>query len=144
MRLLFTVEEEAELRQIISTAEAHTSGEIRIFIENESDTEPVKRTLALFKRYKMYKTRHRNAVLIYIAVRSRHFYIYGDEGIYTKTGQQVWDQAVEKMRLHFAKDQYLEGLLEAIQEIGTRLKQFFPAIDGENPNELSDEILYND
>lgn len=142
MRLLFTEQEEADLRQAIYNAETHTSGEIRIFVENECNVDPAYRTVELFRKNKMYKTIHRNAVLIYIAVKSRCFYIYGDQGIHQYMGQEVWDQTILKMRDQFIAGRYLTGLQTAVEDIGEKLKAHFPA-QVDDVNELSDDIIYN-
>ena len=69
----------------IKSAEAKTSGEIRIFIESRCKwTDTIRRAEEIFIQLKMTKTEFRNAVLIYIAYKDREFAIFGDNGCVIK------------------------------------------------------------
>lgn len=144
MRLLFSEEEEAVVRDEIRQAERDTTGEIRIYVENKCDIDPAERCLFLFGKYKLYNTMQHNAVLLYIAVNSRVFYVMGDEGIHRLAGQEIWNQVTHDIRTAFSAGMYLEGIRNAIRHIGVKLKHFFPVSGSESMNELPDDIIYSE
>lgn len=144
MKLLFSAEEEAAIREQIRQAERDTTGEIRIYIESKCEVPADERTLYLFEKYKLYNTLQRNAVLLYIAVHSRVFYVLGDEGIHKVAGHEIWDTVKKDIGVAFSEGRYLEGLCTAIEHIGNRLKIFFPVTSPNTHNELPDDILYPD
>lgn len=73
--------EEKEVVEAIRLAEKNTSGEIRVHIEKETAVAPLERAMAVFHELKMTETKDRNGVIIYVAVKSKQFAIYGDKGI---------------------------------------------------------------
>jgi uncharacterized membrane protein len=75
----------------IKSAEAKTSGEIRIFIESRCKwTDTIRRAEEIFIQLKMTKTEFQNAVLIYIAYKDREFAIFGDKGCVIKFTKSFW------------------------------------------------------
>ena len=73
--------------QAIRDAESKTSGEIRVFIQRgKFETDPLAVAQKKFQRLGMDKTRGRNAVLIFVAPRSRKFAVIGDQAIHEKCG----------------------------------------------------------
>ena len=76
-----TKAEEQEIVEAIGKAEKDTSGEIRVHIEKENTIAPLDRAMEVFHNLQMENTQERNGVIIYVAVKSKHFAIYGDKGI---------------------------------------------------------------
>ena len=141
--MLFTPTEEDRIKQAIRTAEQLTSGEIRLYLEDFCDREhPVERAAELFRLFGMFNTKQRNAVLIYLAEKSRMFAIWGDSGIHERVGFQFWDAEKQLLRTYLQAEQACEGLCRVIEQIGVRLQQHFPADPDDNVNELPDEIIY--
>jgi uncharacterized membrane protein len=141
--MLFSKEEEARIVQTIRTAERRTSGEIRIFVEDFCMRDhPVERAAEIFQLFGMFNTQAHNGVLIYLAEKSHQFAIWGDTGIHERVGFQFWDAEKRLMREYLQRDEAAEGVCLAIQQIGERLQQHFPADDTANENELPDEIIY--
>lgn len=141
--MLFTKEEEARIVAAIRQAESYTSGEIRLYVEDFCLRDhPVERAAEIFQLFGMFNTQARNAVLIYLAEKSHHFAIWGDAGIHEKVGLQFWEAEKMLLQEHFQRDEAAEGLCKAIQLIGTRLQDHFPADENQNDNELPDEIIY--
>ncbi|MGB9474326.1 MAG: TPM domain-containing protein [Candidatus Udaeobacter sp.] len=127
--------------EAIRDAESKTSGEIRVFIQRgKSDADPVAVAQKKFQRLGMYKTRERNAVLIFVAPRAHKFAVVGDEVIHKKCGEQFWHSIVDGMRIHFQNEKFSHALAEAIHEVGKVLATHFPRTSA-NPNELLDEIV---
>lgn len=141
--MLFTQEEEGRIQQAIRAAELLTSGEIRLFVEDFCERDhPVERAAEIFQLFGMFNTKQRNAVLIYIADKSRMFAIWGDSGIHQRVGFQFWNAEKQLLRAHLQLDQACEGICQVIEQIGSQLKQYFPADPNDNANELPDEIIY--
>ena len=88
----------------------------------------------------MEKTRHRNAVLIYLAPRSRKFAIIGDEAIHAKCGELFWQEVAALMSPLLGQERYTEAVEGAIQKIGAVLARHFPR-DRDNPDELSNALI---
>jgi len=74
--------DEVRIVSAIAEAERKTSGEIRVYISHRRRTDPLAFAQKRFLELGMAKTRHRNAVLIYLVPLTRRFAIVGDEGIH--------------------------------------------------------------
>jgi uncharacterized membrane protein len=127
--------------QSIRNAESKTSGEIRVYIQRgKLDVDPLQIAQKRFRRLGMYKTRERNAVLIFVAPRAHKFAVVGDKAIHEKCGEEFWQRVVDGMRVHFRNEKFSHALTEAVNEVGKMLAAHFPRTS-ENPNELSDDIV---
>lgn len=134
-----TKTEEAEVVEAIRLAEKNTSGEIRVHIEKENSIAPFERAVEVFNELKMYDTKDRNGVIIYIAVKSRKFAIFGDKGINEKVAADFWDSTKDIMLAHFKNVNNKQALVEGIQSAGEQLKTHFPFQENDT-NELTNEI----
>lgn len=134
-----TPAEEQEIVQAIAMAEKNTSGEIRVHIENHSDTPPIARAREVFDSLKMYKTQARNGVLFYVGVADHSFAIIGDSGIDDVVESDFWECTKDIVIENFKNKKFKDGLVEGIIRAGERLKEFFP-YDTDDTNELSNEI----
>ncbi len=127
--------------EAIRGAESKTSGEIRVYIQRgKFETDPVLLAQKKFQRLGMYKTRERNAVLIFVAPRAHKFAVVGDQAIHEKCGEQFWQHIVDGMQVHFQNEKFSHALTEAINEVGKVLATHFPRTSA-NTNELPDEII---
>jgi len=132
-------EEEQEVIQAIQKAEKLTSGEIRVHLEPSIHKDVHERALEVFHMLEMDKTSLHNGVLLYIAVETKAFVIYGDKGINKLASDLFWESTKEIVISHFKKSEFKTGLIKGILETGIQLQQHFPcAVD--DSNELSDEI----
>jgi uncharacterized membrane protein len=133
--------EHARIVSAIREAESKTSGEIRIYVQRgKFEGDPVMVAQKKFQRLGMYKTRERNAVLIFVAPRAHKFAVVGDQAIHEKCGEQFWQHVVDGMRIHFQNEKFSHALTEAISEVGKVLATHFPRTSA-NANELPDEIV---
>ena len=136
----FTDEQRRAIVRAITDAEATTSGEIRLHVEANCKKDNVlDRAAEVFFQLKMNETEARNGTLIYLAYEDRKFAIIGDEGINAVVPANYWDGTKQVMAEHFKKAEFMEGILFAIKETGSHLKQYFP-ISENDKNELSNEI----
>jgi uncharacterized membrane protein len=125
----------------IRDAESRTSGEIRVLIQRgKLKSDPLVAAQRKFHRLAMHKTRERNAVLIFVAPRTHKFAVVGDRAIHEMCGGQSWERIVERMRLHFLKEEFSDALIEAINEVGSLLATHFPKTSRDE-NELPDDLI---
>lgn len=142
MNTFLTEQQLASLVEAIQTAENHSTGEIRVHIDSNTENNNAEIAFEVFKTLCMDKTAERNAVLFHVNFEQKYLTIIGDEGIHQKVHQSFWDYLHDVTTSEFAKGNYFEGLKNAILKTGIELKKFFP-ISGENPNELSNEITFS-
>ena len=134
-----TKAEEQEIVDAIGKAEKNTSGEIRVHIEKENTIAPLDRAMEVFRNLNMENTEERNGVIIYVAVKSKQFAIYGDKGINEKVGLDFWDCTKDAMANQFKNGNFKQGLIDGILRAGEQLKTHFP-YQSDDTNELSNEI----
>ncbi|MEO0311589.1 MAG: hypothetical protein RIQ89_1246 [Bacteroidota bacterium] len=139
---LFSEADQQVIMQAIATAEKNTSGEIRLFIEDACEGNPLDRAVYVFHYLKMNKTKLRNGVLFYLAFADRKFAIIGDSGINGKVPKDFWDEIKFRMTNHFTTENFVAGLSQGITMAGAALAAHFPYAGGEDKNELSDEIVF--
>lgn len=131
--------EEQEIVDAIQIAEKNTSGEIRVHIEKSTSIDSFTRAVEVFYHLEMDKTKDSNGVLIYVAVKDKHFVIYGDKGINEKVATNFWDTTKNAIETHFKNGNFKQGLIDGILKAGEQLKHYFPYQD-DDTNELSNEI----
>lgn len=136
--------DQLRITNAIAKAEITTSGEIRVFMERHCpDEDPVERAAAVFYKLEMDETQLRNAVLIYLALDDKKAALFGDEGIYKVTGgARYWEQEYEVFTKHLRQGELVEGMERIIGDLGYSLAKHFPYMEGEDKNELPDEIVF--
>ena len=144
-----TKAEEQEIVEAISKAEKNTSGEIRIHIENDSSLKgeqakqtsmaAIDRAMEVFRSLNMENTQKRNGVIIYVAVKSKQFAIYGDKGIDEKVADDFWNCTKDAMQNHFQNGNFKQGLIDGILNAGEQLQKHFPYQENDL-DELTNEI----
>lgn len=140
----FTPEENERVVEAIRRAETNTSGEIRLFVESRCKyVDPLDRAAEIFRELKMYNTKLRNGVLLYVATKDRQLAIYADEGIHEAAGKDYWPNTVKQILSVFSKDNVTAGIITTIGEIGNALAFHFPYEPDVDKNELSDEIIFS-
>ncbi|MDB4971195.1 MAG: hypothetical protein JWN44_6884 [Myxococcales bacterium] len=128
----------------IRAAERVTAGELKVHVEARcAGGDAYKRAADLFGRLGLTKTKDRNAVLIYVATRDRKFSILGDTGIHEEVGAAFWAEAVQRMKVAFARGAFGEGIAGAVQSIGQRMAKKFPR-KPDDVNEIDNEITTDD
>jgi len=133
--------DEARLVAAIQSAELKTSGEIRVHIEKTSDEDPLDACKKKFETLKMYETKDRNGILFFLAIHSKSFAVWGDEGIHQKVTNEFWDSITDCAIGYFKQNDLITGLEKSIEMCGEKLKLHFP-IETNDKNELSNEISY--
>ncbi len=136
-----TADQQKTVVDAVRFAEKGTSGEIRIHIDGECDSDPVKRAEEVFGKLGMHRTKLRNGVLIYLACNTKVFAIIGDKGINDVVPADFWEEVIRIMSVRFREGQFAEGLSEAVAAAGEKLKSFFP-YSSDDINEQPDEISF--
>ena len=127
----------------IGEAEKMTSGEIRVHITPRCGDDVMRDAIKTFNRLRMYKTRHRNGVLIFVAFESRKLAILGDNGINEVVSANYWDEEKDILLEYLKNGDPATGLCAVIARVGAKLKAYFP-IEDDDVNELSNEISYEE
>lgn len=136
-------EEKEQVVEAIRNAERRTSGEIRIYMESHCKyVNPVDRASEIFFSLQMEQTNERNAVLLYVAYKDHQLAIFGDEGIYNRTGKAYWHELADHILQDFNKEHFADGVCKCVHEIGEGLRTFFPYDRVTDHNELPDDIVF--
>lgn len=139
---LFGKEEQQRIVATIQAAEKQTSGEIKVHIEEHCpDADVMERAKMVFGELGLHTTKEQNGVLLYLAHQDRKFAVLGDKGINEKVPADFWESTKEKLRAHFKKNEFTEGLCKGIEEAGLQLKKFFP-YQADDINELPDDVSF--
>ncbi|MGC4102214.1 TPM domain-containing protein [Ferruginibacter sp.] len=139
----FSAEDKEQIVEAIRIAEKETSGEIRVFVESKNAfVDPIDRAAEIFYKLKMQDTEHRNAVLLYIAMKDKQLALFADEGIYKQAGADYWNNAVKNMISQFTSENISKGIEQCILQVGQTLKEKFPYSPTDDKNELPDEIVF--
>jgi uncharacterized membrane protein len=126
----------------IHDAEHKTSGQIRVFISHKQVDDAVAAAQKIFGKLGMAKTRHRNAVLIFVAPRAHKFAVIGDEAVHQRCGDEFWQALAEAMSGHFKKSEFTEGIIHGIRKAGELLAAHFPR-NPDDRNELPDRVEHD-
>ena len=126
----------------IRVAEQKTSGEIRVVVSRKKVEDAVVTAQAEFERLGMTKTRHRNAVLIFVAPRVRKFAVIGDTAVHQKCGDVFWQTLAAEMSGHFKQSEFTAGILHGVRKAGELLAAHFPPQPGDT-NELPNQVEHD-
>lgn len=139
---LFNDNQQKAIVNSIKEAELNTSGEVQVHIENTCKKEVMDRATEVFASLNMHKTKLRNGVLFYLAVKDKKFAILGDAGINAVVPSDFWESIKNHMQGRFRQGNFTEGLCEGIQKAGEQLKSHFP-YQSDDVNELPDDISFS-
>ncbi len=140
---ILSQEQQLRIVDAIVKAEERTSGEIRVHVEPKCKIDPVARAVKVFDRLEMYDTAARNGVLIYLAYDARVCAIIGDVAINEVIPAGFWEGILAEMQAAFAKGNFTEGIIAAVEAVGKALSEYFP-YQSDDVNEQPDEISFGD
>lgn len=140
-RTLFTEDQQQAITGAVEHAEKKTSGELRVYIEEECTGDTLDRASFIFEQLEMHTTRERNGVLFYLATAHRRFAIIGDAGINAVVGDDFWTEIKNLIIEHFKEGKFTEGLSKGIDMAGDALQKHFPR-RSDDTNELSNDIVF--
>lgn len=139
---LFDEAQQKAIVDSIKAAELNTSGEVQVHIENTCKKEVMDRATEVFNLLDMHKTKLRNGVLFYLAVKDKKFAILGDAGINAVVDSNFWEKTKDYMQAEFRQGNFTEGLCGGIRMAGDQLKHHFP-YQSDDVNELPDDISFS-
>lgn len=128
------------IEQAIAASEKTHDGEIRFVVEGDlhplailQGVSPRDRAIALFSQLGIWDTEQNNGVLIYLLMADHDVEILADRGINRHLGQHGWEHVCQIMQARFRQGQFEQGVIDAINEIGQSLQQYYPAtLDDKN------------
>jgi len=155
LRKAFPAASLQRIEQAVTAAESGHSGELRVVIEGglgwavasagasrlPASSLSRARAVDLFAQLGVWDTADNSGVLIYILMAEHQLEIIADRGIHAKVGEEVWQGIVADTTVRFRQGDYEQGVLSAIDAIGTLLRSYFPVTADRNPNELPNRPL---
>ncbi|WP_262921779.1 TPM domain-containing protein [Flavobacterium amniphilum] len=139
MKNFLSNSDKQEIVGAIIQAEKHTSGEIRVHIENDNRLPSFERAQSVFFELGMDATQKRNGVLFFVCTKSKSLSIIGDEGINKKVDANFWEETKDAVLGKFKMGLFKQGLVLGIGKAATQLQEFFP-LERKNRNELTNTI----
>lgn len=97
------------------------------------------RAVRYFMEARVYDTRDRIGILIFISQLEHRVELLADKGISQKIPQEKWDSIVNHIIAGVRSGQLVKHLTESIAECGKLLAEHFP-IQPDDVNELKDDI----
>ncbi|MFL6660129.1 MAG: TPM domain-containing protein [Massilia sp.] len=143
-RHLFPVDTLARIGDAITAGEQLHRGELRLIVEKAWPSAAIwsglsnrQRAIALFAQYGVWDTEDNCGVLIYVNLADRKVDIVVDRAIGRKIDAATWQQVCATLTTGFAKGDYHEATLAAVNQVSALLAAHFPST-GPRPNELPD------
>lgn len=127
-----------ELEEAVRRAERTTSCEIRVHVERTCP-DPTARPQQVFDQLGMERTKQRNALLVYVAVESRHVAIVVDEGISNVVPPLELDAVCARLFAPQPGPDFVGATADGIVAMLTLLGRWFP-YQPDDVNELDDSI----
>jgi uncharacterized membrane protein len=143
-REAFPTESLSDLGAAITDGERRHRGELRLIVENSmpfdaiwNDMSNRQRAIALFAEYGVWDTEDNCGVLIYVNLAEHKVDIVVDRAIGRKIEPATWQAVCRTMTEGFARGEFHDSTLAAINQVNELLVRHFPA-SGESVNELPD------
>lgn len=115
---------------------------IRLFVSKERMAFKVRRRAELaFYEHGLHKTREGTGILIIASLLERRVQVLADKTINERVPPGTWDDLVREMIRGIKDGRQTEAFCQAIERCGDLLAQHFPAGDGDNPDELADDLI---
>jgi len=139
---MFSQSAQSPIVEAIRLAEENTTGEIRVHLSKKwIERDPYRRATRLFQKFGMFRTTHRNAVLLYVNLKRKKFAIIGDEGIHQTVGQMYWEDLARALKHALISTHPENAIALAVSRIGDILHEHYPLQAGaKHHNELKDEF----
>jgi putative membrane protein len=99
-----------------------------------------RRAISIFKAAAERRTAGRTGILIYLSMAERRAEIIGDQAITSVTTPEIWGEAMAALIVDVKEGRVADGMVAAIEEVGTVLTQHFPRSTGD-VNEIPDKLI---
>ncbi len=134
----------ANIEKAIKTSEAVHAGQVRFAVEGALDGRPLfknqparDRAIDVFADLRLWDTKQRNGILIYLLLADRDVEIVADRGMADRVPQAEWESICRAMEAEFRARNFEGGVLKGIAAVTQLLAKHFPAA-GKQGNELPD------
>ncbi len=136
-----------KIEQAIAIAEQGHSGEICFAIESGLSTKaiwygqtPRGRALELFSVLNIWDTENNNGVLLYLEMADKKVEIIADRGAASFISNDQWQKVCTELELSAQRNQPIDGVINAIEQIGNLLREYFALSVDNNQQEVLDNI----
>ena len=143
-RRMFPADTLERIADAITAGEQRHRGELRLIVENALPSDAIwadlgnrQRAIALFAEYGVWDTEDNCGVLIYVNLADQKVDIVVDRNIGRKIDAATWQQVCRSMTAGFARGEFHESTLAAVEQVNALLATHYPA-NGKRPNELPD------
>jgi putative membrane protein len=99
-----------------------------------------RRAIAVFKAAAERRTAERTGILIYLSMAERRAEIIGDAAITSVTTPETWGDAMTALLVDVRQGRVGEGIVAAIERVGTVLSEHFPRLEDDR-NEILDKLI---
>ncbi|MEO7654707.1 MAG: hypothetical protein ABIS23_03370 [Sphingomicrobium sp.] len=99
-----------------------------------------RRAIVVFKAAAERRTTGRTGILIYLSMAEHRAEIVADEAILKVTDDATWGEAMAALLGHVREGRIGDGLVAAIERVGTVLAEHFPRAN-EDRNEIPDKLI---
>src|SRR5262249_32462892 len=127
----------------VTASEARHRGEIRFAIEAALDVRALRRhetarsrAREVFDHLRVWNTRERNGVLIYVLLAERVVEIVADHGVEGHVSDAEWREVCAAIESEFRESRWRDGALRGIDAVTTLLVREFPRTDSGDRDEL--------
>jgi putative membrane protein len=115
---------------------------IRWFTSNDRMRHKVRlRAERAFAQHSLSRTRDRNGLLIMLSLLEHQVCVLADQPVFESVPAGVWEHIVAEVVTLVKAGDIIGGLCRGIERAGTVLAQYFPPRAGDNPNELSNDLI---
>lgn len=132
--------DDARVVEAIAAAERRTSGEIRVCVSHRRRDDALAAAQRRFHKLGMERTRHRNAVLIFLVPRTRQFAVWGDLGVHARCGDDFWKGIVGEMSPLLKAGRFSDAVVLAVGRVGEILARHFPS-EPDDRDELPNKVV---
>jgi putative membrane protein len=99
-----------------------------------------RRAIATFQAAAAGRTRGKTGILIYLSLAERRAEIVADDAILKVTDDHTWGEAMEALIVQVREGRPGDGIVAAIERVGTVLAEHFPRSAGDI-NEIPDKLI---
>lgn len=94
-----------------------------------------------FRQHAVAQTRERTGVLIIVSLLEHQIYVLADQPLFQRVPVERWSRVVESAVVRLKTGDVVGGLCQSIQTCGVLLAEICPSRPGDNPDELSNELV---
>ena len=122
--------ERETVARAIRDAEDGTTGRIAVRVIPDRDVDAFERAKREFGEIGFHRHEAANAALILVAPKAQRFAIVGDRELHARVGDAFWRQLVDESQPYFARGATTDGILHAVNRIGSALQTHFAEPSG--------------